>query len=165
MKYYPLILLALLTACDKSEELPEYVPTVNRAYAYHSSKDIRTPKQGNWSGRLWYDIPELACKTISARREIRYTGDSVYLLRWWSFPDTTINVCMSDSIRYTMVYDVVNTNCGIQRSIIRWHSTGYVSNDTIYEGGTAEYELYFNNNLIIRSSGYWRSWVKFYIND
>ena len=150
-----ILFFLILTACE-NDQIESIQP--NHVGYFRVTKDVRVPKAGMWHGVITYEIPGIVFHTINCNREIRYLSDSVIDLRWWSSPDTSVQVLINDTIRYTMTADYRSISCGNQRTIFDFTSTGYVENDTLKETGIVRYRFYYNDSLRIESVGWFKSW-------
>jgi hypothetical protein len=94
-----------------------------------------------WRMKFVYDV------IVPAIREVRYLSDSTFDMRWWTYPDTSVTVNVTDTLRYVMPLHWHNTSCGVQDTWHIYDVTGIFRNDTLFETGTLEYKFYYYGEL------------------
>ena len=162
MKIIYFIFIFILFSCEKEiEMISTDIKTERHSRGYRTDRDVRTPKQGVYEGMSSILLHSDTSFYNKAFRIIKYETDSTFWMQWWSNPDTSVLVNVSDTLRYIFTTDQTNYSCGEQRVIYDYIVKGYVGRDTIYESGDVRYRLYFNKVLCKELNGSWSSWVKF----
>lgn len=158
MKYLIYFICLILLSCEK--EGIEPLNPIN-PIPFISHRDTSHFKTGRYRGETHLIIPGQEVDKIQpAYREIVQVNND-YLVRWWSAPDTTALATISDTLHYTMVFDVTNTSCGLQRFVYDYTVTSYRINDSIFESGTVRHRWYYNNQLMKDMQGTFESRLKF----
>jgi hypothetical protein len=147
MKNILILLLLILSACEPDEQEQDIVYADRTMRYFRTDKDVRKPKAGVWRGELHFVIPDKYDVTAHAIREVRYLSDSTFDMRWWSYPDTSVTVNVTDTLRYVMPLHWHNTSCGVQDTWHIYDVTGIFRNDTLFETGTLEYKFYYYGEL------------------
>jgi len=140
-----LLLMCLsFTSCEVESIDPV---AVIQPHPFQSQRDTATFKTGRYSGESRLIIPGQVDITNPAYLEL-FQCENLYVVRWWTSPDTVSLAAITDTLRYVMTYDRTNTSCGLQRSIYDCSVTTIRKGDSVFESGAVRYRWYYEGNLI-----------------
>jgi hypothetical protein len=159
MKYTYLLAIVLIS-CIKEEPAKEYQPKQhNVAYGFHSQKDTRRPKQGEYWGTMTISVPGLVTTPISAWRVVRYNGNYVSI-QWWSDHDSLVQVKPGKNIRYQFTKRNENNSCGNQVTVFDYDVTCHCTGDSLIETGIIRHLFYYEGRLLTDTTGTYTAGVK-----